>query len=95
MKSHAAFPTEPYVEDEAARPCGVRRPEKFVRGLERFDAQAYRAQKQVEGLPDSLVVIDDIDDRTVVSCGFSPHSVVRPAVICVPREAGTRPHHIA
>jgi hypothetical protein len=69
IKRHVTFSAEPHVEDEAAWPGGVRRPEKFVRGLERFDTPVYGARKQVESLPDSLVVNDDVNDGTVGCSG--------------------------
>jgi hypothetical protein len=51
--------------------------EKFVRRLERFDAQAYGAQKQVKGQTDSFVVIDDVDDGRVGCFGFVRRSAGR------------------
>src|ERR1700730_4375640 len=68
---------ESHVEDEAAWHGGGRTPEKFVRGFERFDAQAYGAHKHAKGKPDSLVIVDDVDDGTLGCCGFSRHSVGR------------------
>jgi hypothetical protein len=50
--------------------------QEFVRGLERFDAQAHGAHKCAESKPDCLVVIDNVDDGTVGCRRFSRHSVV-------------------
>jgi hypothetical protein len=67
MKSHAAFSAEPHVEDEAAWPGGVWESQEFVRGLECFDAQANGAQECAESKPNSLVVVNNVDDGTVAS----------------------------
>jgi hypothetical protein len=56
MKSHTAFPAEPNVEDEAAWPGGMRKPQKFVGRLECFDPHAYGAHQRAEGESDCLVV---------------------------------------
>ena len=77
VKSHPAFPAEPHIEDQTAWAGRARKPKKFFRGLERLYAQAYGAHKHLEGPPDSLVVIDDVDDGDVGCFGLMGYPVGR------------------